>query len=46
LVIFLSVDEDNMMMVKGKAIPLQAWRGLEVSRRLIIPDFIQFYWWW
>jgi len=25
--------------VKGKAIPLQAWRGLEGSRRLKLPDF-------
>jgi len=24
---------------KGKAIPLQAWTGLEVSRRLGFPDF-------
>jgi len=26
-------------MVKGKAIPLQAWRGPEGSRRLRLPDF-------
>jgi hypothetical protein len=25
--------------VKGKAIPLQAWTGLEGSRRLRLPDF-------
>jgi hypothetical protein len=25
--------------VKGKAIPLQAWTGSEVSRRLRLPDF-------
>jgi len=24
---------------KGKAIPLQAWTGAEVSRRLRLPDF-------
>jgi len=24
---------------KGKAIPLQAWAGLEGSRRLRLPDF-------
>jgi hypothetical protein len=24
---------------KDKAIPLQAWRGTEVSRRLRLPDF-------
>jgi len=26
-------------MIKGKAIPLQAWTGPEVSRRLMLPDF-------
>jgi hypothetical protein len=26
-------------MVKGKAIPLQAWTGPEGSRRLRLPDF-------
>jgi len=25
-------------MSKGKAIPLQAWRGREGSRRLMLPD--------
>jgi len=25
--------------VKGKVIPLQAWRGPERSRRLRLPDF-------
>jgi len=25
--------------VKGKAVPLQAWTGLEVFRRLRLPDF-------
>jgi len=25
---------------KGKAIPLQAWTGLESSRRLRLPDFM------
>jgi len=27
------------MLVKGKAIPLQAWTGPEVSRILGLPDF-------
>jgi hypothetical protein len=27
------------MLFKGKSIPLQAWRGLEGSRRLRLPDF-------
>ena len=27
-------------LVKGKAIPLQAWTDLEVSRRLRLPDFM------
>jgi hypothetical protein len=26
-------------VVKGKAIPLQAWTGPEVSRRFRLPDF-------
>jgi len=26
-------------LVKGKVIPLQAWRGPEGSRRLKLPDF-------
>ena len=25
---------------KGKAVPLQAWKGTEVSRKLRFPDFI------
>jgi hypothetical protein len=28
-----------MLMVKGKAILLQDWTGLEGSRRLRLPDF-------
>jgi len=27
------------MAVKGKAVPLQAWTGPEVSSRLRLPDF-------
>jgi hypothetical protein len=27
------------MKIKGKAIPLQAWTGPEVSRKLRLPDF-------
>jgi hypothetical protein len=27
------------LLVKGKAIPLQAWTGPEGSRRLRLPDF-------
>ena len=26
--------------LKGKAVPLQAWRGQEVSRKLKFPDFM------
>jgi hypothetical protein len=26
-------------IVKGKAIPLQTWTGLKVSRRMRLPDF-------
>jgi hypothetical protein len=29
----------DYLMVKGKAIPLQAWTGPEVSRRLRLLDF-------
>jgi len=28
------------MTVKVKAVPLQAWTGLEVSRKLRFPDFM------
>ena len=31
--------EDLVIDVKGKAIPLQAWTGPVVSRRLMLPDF-------
>jgi len=30
---------NESLHIKGKAIPLQAWRGPEVSRRLRLPDF-------
>jgi hypothetical protein len=35
------VSNDNLYLKqsKGKAIPLQAWRGPEVSKRLWLPDF-------
>jgi len=26
--------------IRGKAVPLQAWRGPEVSRKLRSPDFV------
>jgi len=29
----------QLLKVKGKAIPLQAWTGREGSRRLRLPDF-------
>jgi hypothetical protein len=32
-------DSVNLYRVKGKAIPLQAWAGLQVSRRLRLPEF-------
>jgi len=32
-------------VLKGKAIPLQAWTGPEVSRRLKLPDFKTFGTW-
>jgi len=30
---------DSREILGGKAIPLQAWTGPEVSRRLRLPDF-------
>jgi hypothetical protein len=30
----------SLPLVKGKAIPLQAWTGPEGSRRLRLPDFM------
>jgi hypothetical protein len=32
-------DLSTFIIVKGKAIPLQAWRGSVGSRRLRLPDF-------
>ena len=32
--------ENNITMVKGKAVPLQAWSGPEGSRKLRFPDFV------
>jgi hypothetical protein len=32
-------NEVRVKLVIGKAIPLQAWTGREVSRRLRLPDF-------
>ena len=29
-----------MLYVKGKAVPLQAWSGPEVSKKLRFPDFL------
>ena len=30
----------NYIYIKGKAVPLQAWRGPEGSRKLRLPDFV------
>jgi hypothetical protein len=35
----LSIPVTIFTSVKSKAIPLQAWTGSEVSRRLRLPDF-------
>jgi hypothetical protein len=32
-------NASTVLRYKGKAIPLQAWIGLESSRRLRLPDF-------
>ena len=29
-----------LLLYKGKAVPLQAWTGLEDSRKLRFPDFV------
>jgi len=36
------VDWTDSPTDKGKAVPLQAWTGPEVSRRLRLPDFKTF----
>jgi hypothetical protein len=30
----------NLVLIKGKAVPLQAWSGPEGSRKLSFPDYI------
>jgi len=30
----------HLLLVKGKAVPLQAWSGPEGSKKLIFPDFM------
>jgi hypothetical protein len=30
----------SLMVLKGKSVSLQAWSGLEVSRKLRFPDFM------
>jgi hypothetical protein len=37
--IMLSRQSNITRIKKGKAIPLQAWTGPEVSRKLRLPDF-------
>jgi hypothetical protein len=34
------VFEDKILISEGKAVPLQAWSGPEVSRKLSFPDFL------
>jgi hypothetical protein len=38
--ILLDVDKSTVIKVKGKAIPLQAWRGPEGTRKLRFPDYM------
>jgi len=44
LELFCSVDPESFYGTfgnkKGKAVPLQAWSGLEGSRKLRFPDFM------
>ena len=35
-----SREHNNITISKGKAVPLQAWTGPEVSRKLRLPDFV------
>jgi hypothetical protein len=39
ILIVSDVESCTVKKGKGKAIPLQAWTGLESSRRLRFPDF-------
>jgi len=39
LPIDVSIYRHGLVKVKGKAVPLQDWRGPEGSRRLRLPDF-------
>jgi len=36
---FTAITNETLPKKKSKAIPLQAWRGPEGSRRLRLPDF-------
>jgi hypothetical protein len=36
----ISGDEPSAFTVKGKSVPLQAWRGPEGCRKLRFPDFV------
>jgi len=31
----------HVIIVKGKSVPLQAWSGPEVSKKLRFPDFVK-----
>ena len=35
----ISFDASLVIYIKGKAVPLQAWSGPEVSRKLKVPIF-------
>jgi hypothetical protein len=37
----LGRESDQFYLVKGKAVPLQAWRGPEGSRKLRFPDLLK-----
>ena len=34
------IDNKEIIIIKGKAVPLQAWTGPEGSRKLRFPDFV------
>jgi len=37
---YIVTSVNSMYKVKGKAVPLQAWSGLEGSRKLRFPDYM------
>jgi len=34
------IRDNKIILIKGKAVPLQAWNGPKGSRKLRFPDFV------